>query len=183
MAFLVVFACTVFLSVVLKPFIKKVPCVCYALAFALVVLYVAGVQGLLPAALRQGVFFLLQKGTLAVALFAVVMFIGVLLLDSKARRYIAPIRAELSIIACILACGHMVAYAMSYVPRVLSSGVIAPLVAVGLAAAERFGGRCCCDPGCRGLHAGVRRLCGAASFPQQGCLREGAPSQGGLCAA
>lgn len=108
---------------------------CYALAFVLVVLYVAGVQGFLPTALRQGVFFLLQKGTLAVALFAVVMLIGVLPLDSKMRRYIAPIRAELSIIACILACGHMAAYAMSYVPRVLSSGAIAPLVAAGLVAA------------------------------------------------
>ena len=135
MAFLITLACAVVLVIALKPAIKKAPIVWYAIAVVLVVLYLAGTQGLLPAAIKGAVFLLLQKGMLAMALFAIVMYIGVLPVDSKPRTYLTPIRSELSIIACILIFGHMAAYAMSYVPRILSGGVIVSFVAVGLGVA------------------------------------------------
>ncbi len=137
MTFLIVFACTAIAVFLLKPAIKRVPMVWYAAAAVLAVLYVGALQGLLPlpAPIRSVLFLLLQKGTLAVALFAVVMFIGVLPHDARPRKYLAPIRAELSLIACVLAIGHILAYCLSYVPRVLGAGAISPFVSVGLGVA------------------------------------------------
>lgn len=137
MTFLIVFACTAAAAFLLKPAIKKVPVAWYVSAGILMVLYVAGLQGWLPlpAPVRSVLFLLLQKGTLAVALFAVVMFIGALPRDSGPRKHLMPIRAELSIIACILVCGHIVAYCLSYVPRMMGAGGVNPFVAVGLAVA------------------------------------------------
>ena len=77
MTFLVVFACATAVVFALKPAIAKAPAVWYALAAVLVALYLAGTQGLLPAVVKGAVFLLLQKGMLPVALFAVVMLIGV----------------------------------------------------------------------------------------------------------
>lgn len=133
MTFLVVLACTVAVVFALKSAIAKAPAVWYALAAVLVALYLAGTQGLLPAAAKGALFLLLQKGMLAVALFTVVMFIGAFPRESKVRHRLAPIRAELSIIACILICGHVVVYGMSYAARVLGVGVLDPFVAAGLA--------------------------------------------------
>ena len=133
MTFLVVFACTTAVVFALKPAIAKAPAAWYALAAVLVALYLAGTQGLLPAVVKGAVFLLLQKGMLPVALFAVVMFVGVFSRESRVRRHLAPIRAELSIIACILICGHVAAYGMSYVPRVLGAGALNPFLAAGLA--------------------------------------------------
>ena len=57
----------------------------------------------------------------AFGLFTVVMFIGVLKDGSKAKRWLTPVRAELSIVASILAVGHMVRYINVYSPRVIAS--------------------------------------------------------------
>lgn len=66
----------------------------------------------------SALFLLVRKCTLSLALFVVVMYIGVFARESKARTYLLPIRAELSIIAWILSLGHMVVYLMSYAPQV-----------------------------------------------------------------
>mgnify|MGYP000585759032 CR=1 FL=1 len=50
------------------------------------------------------------------------LYIGVFAQGSKAKTYLLPIRAELSIVAWILSLGHMAVYLMSYVPQ-LSHGV------------------------------------------------------------
>ena len=135
MVFLIVLACVVPASFLLKPAIKKAPGAWYALAALLVLLYLAGVQGVLPTWARGIVFLLMQKGALAAALFVVVMFIGVFPRDSKTRLYMAPIRAELSIFAGILICGHMLAYSVSYVPRLVASTITDPYVLAGLVVA------------------------------------------------
>lgn len=135
MAFLLAFICVAVLSVALKPAIKRVPAAWYLLALVLVVIYFAGVQGVLPAWVKNVAFALMQKGTLAAALFAVVMFIGVLPRTGWLRLRLAPIRAELSIIACILICGHIAAYALSFAPRLLSGKVAGLPIVVGLTAA------------------------------------------------
>lgn len=81
---------------------------------------------------------LMGKCMLSLALFVVVMYIGVLSSSSRLRQWLNPVRGELSIIACILACGHMAVYLSSYVPRVgqaLSGNVLGSLmVALGLLA-------------------------------------------------
>ena len=63
-------------------------------------------------------FLLLRKCTLALALFVIVMYVGVFARESKARGDLAPIRAELSIMAWLLSLGHMVVYLMGYAPRI-----------------------------------------------------------------
>ncbi|MDO4590765.1 MAG: hypothetical protein Q4B35_05160 [Slackia sp.] len=133
--FAISLACALALAVFAGPFVKKHAWVLYAPACALAVLYVAGVLGALPAPVRGAVFPLMQKGTLAMALFAIVMFTGVLARGSAPRRLVGRVRAEYSIAACILISGHMVAYALSYVPRVIASSMSNPYVALGLAAA------------------------------------------------
>ena len=137
MTFLIVLICVVVAVLLLKPAIKKAPAIWYAAAIVLALLYIGALQGLLPlsAPVRNVLFLLLQKGTLAVALFTVVMFVGVFPRDSKLRKYLSPIRAELSIIACMLIVGHILAYCLTYVPRVLGAGVISPFVSVGLGVA------------------------------------------------
>ena len=115
MTILIVLICVVVAVLLLKPAIKKAPAIWYAAAIVLALLYIGVLQGLLPlsAPVRNVLFLLLQKGTLAVALFTVVMFIGVFRRDSKLRKYLSPIRAELSIIACLLIIGHILAYCLT----------------------------------------------------------------------
>ena len=85
MTFLIVLICVVVAVLLLKPAIKKAPAIWYAAAIVLALLYIGVLQGLLPlsAPVRNVLFLLLQKGTLAVALFTVVMFVGVFPRDSK----------------------------------------------------------------------------------------------------
>ncbi|MDO4442723.1 MAG: hypothetical protein Q4B69_02500 [Slackia sp.] len=122
-------------AVLLKSSIKRYAPFYYTASFALVALYLAGVAGMLPTWFKGGVFLLMQKGTLPMAMFFVVMFIGVLPRGSKPRLALGPVRAELSVMACILICAHMIAYAMSYVPRVIGSALANPFIAIGLLAA------------------------------------------------
>ena len=107
---------------VLRYPLKKWPLLFYALAALIVVLSFAVTLGFFGAWWKPLAIILVQKCTLSLALFVVVMFIGVFPRDSSVGRYLRPIRAELSIIAWILSLGHMVAYLMSYLPQV-SSGI------------------------------------------------------------
>lgn len=133
--FLIVLVCAVIAVIALKPAIKKAPVAWYIAAVALVALYVAGTQGMLPAVLKSAVFALMQKGMLSVALFVIVMYTGVFPKDSKIRRYLMPIRSELSIIACLLICGHIAAYGMSYLPRMFGTGTASVYVTAGIGVA------------------------------------------------
>lgn len=57
---------------------------------------------------------------LGFALFAVVMYIGVLPRGSKLRQTMMPIRGELSIMAAILTAGHVANYLGQYLAQILS---------------------------------------------------------------
>lgn len=117
MDFLLVFVCAVTAAFALRNPIKKAPVAFYILAVAVSVLFIAAEFFPMPRAVWSALFLLVQKCMLALALFAVVMFIGVLSRDSRAGRWLRPIRAELSIIAWILSLGHMAVYLASYLPR------------------------------------------------------------------
>ncbi|WP_139652928.1 ferric reductase-like transmembrane domain-containing protein [Raoultibacter phocaeensis] len=104
----VVFACA------LRNAIRAHPAVFYLIATAIVAAFAAlSFGGDIPALARIAYPYV-QRCLLAFGLIAVVMFIGVLPEASKARTYLAPIRGELSIIAAILAIGHVVNYLASY---------------------------------------------------------------------
>lgn len=119
---------------VLRTPLKKCPRAFYALAIAAVVLFFAGDALGFPRAISNAFFVLVHKCTLALALFVVVMFIGVFSKTSRIRQWLQPVRAELSIVACILSVGHMVVYLVAYASRILS-GIMGGSVAVALAVA------------------------------------------------
>ncbi len=87
-----------------------------------------------PRVVQLPLFVLVQKCTLALALFVIVMFVGVLPKGSRSRRWLQPVRGELSIVAWILALGHMAAYGVSYASRILA-GVVDGAVLIALAVA------------------------------------------------
>lgn len=111
--------------------IKACPVAFYALAIVLDVLFVVGSYAALPAVAHDALLVLLHKCTLATALFAVVMYVGVFAHGSRGASYLRPIRAELSIVAWLLALGHMVSYLSSYATS-LSTGLPHANVAIAL---------------------------------------------------
>ena len=110
-----------------KP-IHKVPWVFYLLCIALDVLLLANYFSTIPRWLIHFLSPLMQKGGLGVAMFLLVMWIGVFPRKGYLSKTFRPIRAELSIMACILIAGHMVLYMMAYLPRVISGAAIKPTV-------------------------------------------------------
>ena len=108
-----------------KP-LHAMPVVFYAVAAAVDLLYAFGAVCGLPLPVWNVVLFLVQRCQLSVMLFAVVMFIGVLAKDSAVRRALTPVRGELSIVAAILAMGHIV-YHVTVFARQLASSVGLPL--------------------------------------------------------
>ena len=99
MTLILVLAGAVAFAFACKRPIKSRPLAFYALAATLDVLFVVGSFAGLPLMLYDALFLLLHKCTLATALFAVVMYIGVFARDSRVATYLRPIRAELSIMA------------------------------------------------------------------------------------
>ena len=95
MTFAVILVVTAAAALALRNPIKKWPMLFYALAVIVDVLFVVGSFVALPRSLWSGLFLLVQKCTLSLALFVVVMYIGVFARDSKVKRWLRPIRAEL----------------------------------------------------------------------------------------
>ena len=102
--------------------LRAFPLIFYALAFVIDIAFIMGSFGGMPREVWSVFFTLIQKCMLPLALFIVVMFIGVIPPRSKAYLWLKPIRAELSIVAWILSLGHMAVYLASYVPRFSGGG-------------------------------------------------------------
>lgn len=117
MDFLAVLAVVVAACLALRNPIQRYPAAFYVLAITVDVVFLAGLSGLLPRELWTALLLPVQKCYLALALFVVVMFIGVLPRAGRVSSWLRPVRAQLSILACLLAAGHMAAYLTSYVPR------------------------------------------------------------------
>lgn len=128
MEFLGVLAISTIAAFVLRRPIKAAPWAFYGLAVLLATALFAGGAGLLGTAWKP-LILLLQRCMLPLALFTVVMYIGVFPKDSRVGRWLRPIRAELSIIACILALGHMCLYISPYLSRALAGAMEAPMAA------------------------------------------------------
>lgn len=123
MGFLVILACVCALAYALRKQIRAYPWAFYCLAVALDVLLFADVAFSLPRELRLPISVLMHKGGLGVAMFVLVMWIGVFPRGGVLSRAFRPIRAELSIMACLLIAGHMAVYASSYIPYI-AKGVL-----------------------------------------------------------
>lgn len=115
--------------------LKAHPSFFYGIAVILDLLYFVGSTFGVPRWLWTPLVDLIQKCELALALFAIVMFIGCLGKEQALYRQMKPIRAELSIVACILCFGHMAVYLDSYLPRLLGNASITGNVAVAFGVA------------------------------------------------
>lgn len=120
MEIIVITAATILVSWLLRNQIQSHPGAFYALAALLEIAYIAGTYLNLPDFIWQPLFLLVQKCTLATALFIVVMYVGVIPKTSKHYLWLKGVRAELSILACILSLGHMIMCLIPYLPRILS---------------------------------------------------------------
>lgn len=114
MSFLIVLAITCAVVAVGGRSIHRTPWLWYGLAIALDILYAVAVPANFPPPALRFLTPVVQQGMVATALFAIVMYCGVFSEHSRVRRIIGPIRAELSIMACILALAHCLNYLSSY---------------------------------------------------------------------
>lgn len=107
-------------AVVVRVPLQKRPSVFYVLAVFVDVVFFAGNVWDAPAVVWR-VFAAWQARCLfGFALLAVVMFVGVLRPESRVRRFLQPVRGELSVLASLLVVGHVVNYLGVYVSRILS---------------------------------------------------------------
>lgn len=100
--------------------IKSYPALFYTVAALLAILVAGFVLFRNIPGFARPILPLIQRCLLAFGLFTVVMFIGVFPEKSPARKHLAPIRGELSIMAAILTVGHIVGYLSSYLPQMLA---------------------------------------------------------------
>ncbi|MDR1014912.1 MAG: hypothetical protein LBL86_08070 [Coriobacteriales bacterium] len=107
-------------------FMRKAAPVFYLLAFALGVFFICGTSLALPPWFREYILFIFQSNNLAMGFFAIVMFAGALGEKSSLRKFLMPIRAELSITASILCLGHVVVYGRSYLAQITGSALAMP---------------------------------------------------------
>ena len=130
MNFLVALTVTVVACFALRGSIKKAPVVFYALSIAMVVIYFASFAATPPRWLQIALALTMGHCFLPIAMFAVVMYIGIFPYDGKVRHWLQPVRGPLSIMACFLALGHMIQYLMVYAPRVIGGAEVSGNVLV-----------------------------------------------------
>lgn len=122
MTFAFVLACTVVACFALRNPLKAFPMAFYVAAVLADVAFLAGTFWGMPRDVWSAFFVLVQKCLLPLALFVIVMYIGVLPQGSRPCRWLKAVRAELSIVAWILSLGHMAVYGATYLPRLLTGG-------------------------------------------------------------
>lgn len=132
MSFVIAILCVALACVVLRNLIRAVPWVFYVLAVAVVVLYFAVPTNVLPRTISAALLFSIGRCHVPIAMFAVVMYIGLFPEGSAARKWMQPVRGPLSIIACILAVGHMINYAILFLPRMFGPSALATSVFASL---------------------------------------------------
>ena len=129
MSFLIVLICTLVFVVIFKDAIRRAPAVFYILALALSCLYLSTAYVDYAVDIKLAIFTLMQKGTLATAIFVIVMYMGVFRDVDFVKHRLLPTRAPLSITACILILGHVGKYLLSYLPVF---GALTSTIQIGL---------------------------------------------------
>jgi DMSO/TMAO reductase YedYZ heme-binding membrane subunit len=114
MSFIISFAAVILFSVLLRKPIKQFSILFYILA---ILISTVGIYFTLepnPNEFVRVFAFAIQKGHVGLSLFALVMFVGVFDKTSPVRKMFNPIRAELSIMGCILILAHLGPYLSNY---------------------------------------------------------------------
>lgn len=138
MEFLLIFIATVTLSIAFREPLKRWPVAFYVFACAVVVVFLAGANGLFSGGWWKPTVVLVQRCMVSLSLFAVVMLIGALPKGSRLDAWLRPVRAELSIVACILCLGHMCMYLAPYASRAVSGTMGASMLASFVVAVVLF---------------------------------------------
>lgn len=132
MTSIVVLVATIVLACALRNPIKKWPVAFYVVAVALVIVYFALPSLGVPRAVSLAFYWTIRKCLTPLALFIVVMYIGVFPVTSGVSRWLRPVRAELSIIAWILTLGHVVQYLTNYLKPIFSGVALQANVLIGV---------------------------------------------------
>ena len=133
MEFLIAFVIMIAISFLFRNAIKKAPWVFYLIALLLSGLYIYSRFFAAYDPLIASIMVYPQRGLLGMATFTIVMFIGVFGGNSRIRKWLEPIRAELSLIGSLLIAGHALGYLASYLQS-LSPGLLSkPTVVISLA--------------------------------------------------
>ena len=132
MTSIIVLIATIAVACALRNPIKKWPVAFYAIAVALVIVYFALPSLGAPRAVNLAFYWTIRKCLAPLALFIVVMYIGVFPVTSGVSQWLRPIRAELSIIAWILTLGHVVQYLTNYLKPMFSGVALQANVFIGI---------------------------------------------------
>ncbi len=122
MDLLIALVFAVLFSFAFRNAIRKVPVVFYIIAVIIDAVFLFHILSNISVEANRLIQPYFYKGLFSYGLFTVVMFIGAFSRSSWIRKYLQPIRGELSVIAAILMYGHVVNYAGSYLVQV-STGV------------------------------------------------------------
>lgn len=120
MELLIALVASTLFAFLLRKQIKRYAISFYVVAVAVDVLFLSRILFGVSRELAAVAYPYVTRCLVGFALFAVVMYIGVLPRGSKARQALMPIRGELSIIAAILVIGHVVNYLGAYLTQILS---------------------------------------------------------------
>lgn len=133
MALLITLIATPLVVYLLRTPLQRVPPLFYLLAcvFCGVSVYLTLVP--LQDPLMRSITAYLQQGNIPFSLFALVMFAGVFKEGGKLWQAFRPLRAELSILASILICGHIIPYLYNYASSFTSLASIKTAVLLSLA--------------------------------------------------
>lgn len=129
MTFAIILVITIACCCILRTPIMHCPVAFYAICIAVDVLFAFGVAGMLPRSLWMALYNPIRKAMVPLAMFVVVMYIGVFPKDGKVAKWLRPIRAELSIMACLLIIGHVAVYLTTYIQPLFGSQVKTNVVA------------------------------------------------------
>jgi DMSO/TMAO reductase YedYZ heme-binding membrane subunit len=139
MKYLIGLVLAVLITAIFKKAIKKAPAVFYILAILYDAVLLYAFFAHVPSWVWSNVVFLIQNCSLALGFFTIVMFIGVLSDESALHKRLVPIRAELSILACLLTLGHIFMYARVFLVNLVStsnmisvSQMVATIIAIAL---------------------------------------------------
>lgn len=113
----------VIFAVALRRPIQALPWLFYILVLGITILYASRWVFDLSPTIARATFPYVSRCLFAFGLFTVVMFIGVFKDGSRIRKYLTPIRGELSIIATIFTAGHVFNYLRSYIDQFLADFV------------------------------------------------------------
>lgn len=133
MNLIIALASAVAFALLLREPIRKFPVVFYVLAIAVDIVFLTQAISSFSAVAGRALFPFMQQGLFAFGLLSVVMFIGVLPEGSRPKRYLRPVRGELSIIASILIVGHVLNYFQPIFMRAFMGAGVKTSVFAGVA--------------------------------------------------